>query len=231
MCLSRSVHPVLQSVNSVTQPMVSPTSLSSSSSSSSSSSFYDNLDRNRFLGRWSLIIDHWSLIIDQPNAKWIILKKQMHLWGSVCSITGASHMQLVVSYIKPLLSQHHCQNHFQNHFQNNCQSHWTPLAESIGRKVRLVFFLGFKTTISPTNAAAVVAKHKTHPSALVVMEYPAISRFWVELDTGKQLLSNISGGGSEVGLGVALLHCHRFQPLQSTYWYMNRGKEVDPTLF
>ena len=38
------------------------------------------------------------------------------------------------------------------------------LPESIGWKVRLVFFLGFKTTISPTNAAAVVAKHKTYPS-------------------------------------------------------------------
>ena len=150
----------------------------------------------------------------------------MYFWGSVCSITGASHMQLVVYNIKPLLSQ--------NYFQNNCQSHWTPLAESIGRKVRLVFFLGFKTTISPTNAVAVVAKRRTHPSALVVMEYPAISRFfvWIEQTQASNYCQIcISGGGSEVGLGVALLHCHRFQPLQSTYWYMNRGKEIDPTLF
>ena len=36
-CLSRSVHPVLQSVNSVTQPMVSPASSSKSSQSISSS--------------------------------------------------------------------------------------------------------------------------------------------------------------------------------------------------
>lgn len=81
----------------------------------------------------------WIKLIIFPNAS----------LGGLCGISGASHMQPVVSKIKPLVSGRH---QHQTDCQNLCQSHWydhkslNPRAESIGLKVRSFFSLGFETT-------------------------------------------------------------------------------------
>ena len=122
----------------------------------------------------------------------------------LCSISGASHcnrwfltsnhwfLAIIIKIVVKIIIK----------VIGTTKSHWTPWAESIGLKVRLVFPLVLKPR--PTNAAAAVAKHQIR---LLLLSWNIELYLGLKVGeycnwnwTGGQ--ANISGGGW-IGRGAA----------------------------
>ena len=133
----------------------------------------------------------------------------------------------MVSNIKPLVSGHHHQNCCQNHHQSHRydQKSLNPLSWEHWFESTVAFSPRFETT---TNECCRRSCKTSNPSALVVMEYRALSWFkslWIpqlELDrrASKYFWRRLDRAWRCFCYIVLLTRFHRFQPLQSTVYLL-----------
>ena len=130
-------------------------------------------------------------------------------------------MQLVVSNIKPLVSDHHCQNPHQSHWNDHSKVIELRGATSIGLKAHGgYFFHGFQN-----HDQQMLQRLQKTQNTSVCFRCHGISRDTLIL----KLVKKAFGIGHWLIFLVEALrldrawrateHFHRFQPLQSTYWY------------